>query len=389
MGKSSRRFVAEYAQPLPISLIPLPVIIPHNPASLIHCAYAYIMGWLYRTMPPSVIGVWDERREVVQVHDKQSMRLLWTHGFFGKGTFSRSEPTFERRAARELGLTRFGLTNEEITEQRRKERLQFKRERQKREKEAIERQRALENGTELLTSDKETLVDENRDCSLELQKEVGLKVEADTHEESKPKHKLEPQTEHQPKPEHKPETQAEPQTQPDIPNSLSSQKNESKILDEISNIENLELSIYEAIFLSSLGVLEIKIPNQSQPLDALELLHLNPQKLAHYAVYHYFRSLGWCVRSGPKFAVDFLLYRRGPVFSHSEFAIKVIEVDERLSWDEIFKINRVCTQVKKTLVLVYIWVPALNSEWSLKQVLKKCTINEVCLKRWSPNRQRG
>jgi tRNA-splicing endonuclease subunit Sen2 len=39
--------------------------------------------------------------------------------------------------------------------------------------------------------------------------------------------------------------------------------------------------------------------------------------LVSYVAYHHFRSLGWVVKPGIKFAADWLLYRRGPVFSHS------------------------------------------------------------------------
>ena len=39
----------------------------------------------------------------------------------------------------------------------------------------------------------------------------------------------------------------------------------------------------------------------------------------HYAAYHYYRSLGWVVKGGIKFCVDYLLYKRGPVFQHAEY----------------------------------------------------------------------
>lgn len=40
--------------------------------------------------------------------------------------------------------------------------------------------------------------------------------------------------------------------------------------------------------------------------------------LLNYVAYHHFRSLGWVVKSGIKFCADFLLYKRGPAFSHAE-----------------------------------------------------------------------
>lgn len=41
--------------------------------------------------------------------------------------------------------------------------------------------------------------------------------------------------------------------------------------------------------------------------------------IINYVVYHHYRSLGWVVRGGIKFCVDYLLYKRGPVFSHAEY----------------------------------------------------------------------
>ena len=54
------------------------------------------------------------------------------------------------------------------------------------------------------------------------------------------------------------------------------------------------------------------------PADALQ--YDNPF-LMHYVVYHHYRSLGWVVKGGLKFCVDYLLYKRGPVFSHAEYAL--------------------------------------------------------------------
>ena len=40
--------------------------------------------------------------------------------------------------------------------------------------------------------------------------------------------------------------------------------------------------------------------------------------IVSYAVFHHYRSLGWVVKPGIKFCVDWLLYKRGVVFSHAE-----------------------------------------------------------------------
>jgi tRNA-splicing endonuclease subunit Sen2 len=137
-----------------------------------------------------------------------------------------------------------------------------------------------------------------------------------------------------------------------------------------------------------------------------------------YVVYHHFRSLGWVVRSGIKFGVDFLLYNRGPVFSHAEFAIIIlpsyghphyfkpevdreeIEAKEKKSWWWLHCVNRVQSQVKKSLLMVYVEVPPpassddnggemKNRETNdISGLLKMYRVREVSLKRWIPNRTR-
>lgn len=44
--------------------------------------------------------------------------------------------------------------------------------------------------------------------------------------------------------------------------------------------------------------------------------------LINYVVYHHYRSLGWVVKGGIKFCVDYLLYKRGPVFQHAESVLR-------------------------------------------------------------------
>lgn len=55
----------------------------------------------------------------------------------------------------------------------------------------------------------------------------------------------------------------------------------------------------------------------SDPVPSLQLQPDNPF-IVNYVVYHHYRSLGWVVKSGVKFCVDYLLYKRGPVFDHAE-----------------------------------------------------------------------
>lgn len=144
--------------------------------------------------------------------------------------------------------------------------------------------------------------------------------------------------------------------------------------------------------------------------------------LVAYAVYHHFRALGWCVRSGVKFCVDWLLYRRGPVFSHSayvptnaltddaSFSILVVPVytdtsdrdtspyaktdwyAERLSWKWINTVMRVNSLVMKTVVVAYVTIPACRDfrphGGDVRSILAQYSVREVSLMRFSPARRR-
>ncbi|KAF7913445.1 hypothetical protein BELL_0064g00160 [Botrytis elliptica] len=203
------------------------------------------------------------------------------------------------------------------------------------------------------------------------------------------------------------------------------------VLDEnmvIEDQEHFQLTMEEAFFLSyGLGALTVLDPVTKLALSDQDLFSLfrkssyfpptsNPSLstddpfLVNYVVYHHFRSLGWVVRGGTKFSVDYLLYNRGPVFSHAEFAVLIlpsysdpywssgpflqnyVKGKQERSWSWMHCINRVITQVKKTLILVYVDIPApvdgnIKAN-SVDELLGKYKVREVVLKRWSPNRSR-
>jgi len=181
------------------------------------------------------------------------------------------------------------------------------------------------------------------------------------------------------------------------------------------------------MFLSyGLGVLNVLDPATQKPIPNTELFRLCRQYshfpsplnftspddpfMISYVVYHHFRSLGWVVRGGIKFSVDWLLYARGPVFTHAEFAVLVLpsyshaywseEPDrrsyvngkEKKTWHWLHCINRVNSQVHKTLLLVYVDIPPPigedeERELGITGVLGRYSIREVMIKRFLYNRQ--
>jgi tRNA-splicing endonuclease subunit Sen2 len=198
----------------------------------------------------------------------------------------------------------------------------------------------------------------------------------------------------------------------------------------IQEQEHFQLMMEEAFFLSyGLGALVILDPSDNSPILNQDLFYLfrkssyfpphpNPVLspddpfLLNYVVYHHYRSLGWCVRGGAKFSCDFMLYDRGPVFSHAEFAILIIpsytdpywssdpflqnyvKGKEKRSWSWMHCINRVISQVKKKLILVYVDVPKpMDAEAERKlgidEVLGKYRVREFVMRRWLSNRERG
>jgi tRNA-splicing endonuclease subunit Sen2 len=73
----------------------------------------------------------------VHITEESTAKILWQQGFFGKGSLSRSEPTWLNREKRRRGLLT-KVTSEEITKKRREERKEFKNERARKERETIE-----------------------------------------------------------------------------------------------------------------------------------------------------------------------------------------------------------------------------------------------------------
>jgi len=181
----------------------------------------------------------------------------------------------------------------------------------------------------------------------------------------------------------------------------------------VEDVEHLQLTLAEAFFLSyALGALRILDPTSSTAIPVSELLPLfrtsrSPDDpfLLSYVAYHHYRSLGWVVKSGSKFAVDYLLYERGPAFRHAEFAIVLLpaydesydeETKRRATkpWYWLHNINRVCTHVQKTLILTYVRIPPLadfaadDENTPIDTILKRYSIREVSIRRFIPDRNR-
>lgn len=482
-----------YALPAPVKTFPLPAFVPHNPLSLVQIVYI----WITQTFsPPSghpdvlYQGWLSSETRSVHVTDQRSIRALWEQGFYGKGSLSRSEPSWLDREKRRKGATA-SKTSEEVTRQRREERQQIKWERARKEREAIDQRLREERAQtranlpasplilhaptgplELLSLPNSpadipsTVIPASSPTVNDSRFPTGnLDVEKNVPEAGiSPWHPSEPDiannelasrgltngTAHvngdakmnylndhskqmkSPKSVRFSPTVEQATFVQDEALALEATGPKIEMTDEnlvIEDLEHLQLSMEEAFFLSyGLGVLNVLEPQTGKALSTHSLFRLfrrlcyfppsltksgkpDDPFMVSYVVYHHFRSLGWVVRGGIKFGVDYLLYNRGPVFSHAEFAVTILRSysdpywsqdtairdyvakEQSKAWSWLHCVNRVNAQVKKTLILVYVDIPPPISEdvedgIGVDRVMGRYKVREIVLKRWISNRSR-
>lgn len=407
----------------------MPPVIPHNPLSIISVALSYLT---FLISPPSQTvysAYFDSATSSVQVTDEQAIKALWEMGFFGKGSLSRSEPSWLEREKKRRGLLG-GNSSEEATRKRRSERRELKLERARIEKLAIEERlkaeaAARESGATTPTTDEAAAVTIEK---------FSVKKAMETRRQKRP-----PATQRgdsvlaeSPVSTNGKSVRFSPviQEREFTSNSVAANQLVDSVLDEeddlvLENEEHLQLSNEEAFFLVyGLGVLQVfdRETNRVIPTSSLFALFCNhsyfpPRDFAapstpddpfllSYVVYHHFRSHGWVVRSGVKFGTDYLLYNRGPVFSHAEYAVIIVpsyghgywsgteELREHAakqqsrSWWWLHCVNRVQAQVKKSLVICYVEVPAPSNIDDIGALLGRYRLREFVLRRWVPNRSR-
>ncbi|KAJ3554383.1 hypothetical protein NPX13_g10626 [Xylaria arbuscula] len=441
-----------YALPAPIRTFPLPSFYPNNPLSLFHVLWTW-SNQLLSPPPaePSVVhqGHWSPETRSVHVHDPTSVRALWEQGFFGKGSYSRSEPNWLKREQTRQGQGEKRVS-ELVTVQRREERKMMKWERARKEQEAILRTRiaeawiapvgpkellALPNSLEDLrlssygltnghvfssTAEPNGHVNATQDARLVTPTTPDFVVNGGDLSDPPSPHpnpllngKVPGAAVINGTPPLSQESDEAPTETPDVPPTLENEATSPEIVDR----EHLQLTLEETFYLVfGLGALNVTNPSTGKVMATEELFHLFRQLsyapsdtaamqpddpfLIQYAVYHHFRSLGWVPRPGIKFGVDWLLYIGGPVFAHAEFAVMVLpaytdpywktrghEPPQR-SWHWLHSINRVQAHALKTMVIVYVDIPPPTETSDPASLLKRYKIREFVMKRWLSNRSR-
>ncbi|ORZ23259.1 hypothetical protein BCR42DRAFT_404366 [Absidia repens] len=336
-------------------LIPFPI---HVSKSSTYNWYSILKNWLFSSsVSPStrLTGVYMAYGRFVWIL-QQDQQLLYQQGHFGKGTLSRSDPTWYSRLQQSQELT-----PEQITVARRKQRRLLQQQRKQRTSSTTP-ETVASLGESQQEPDRWSMKEllewtqgENYECSqLDLFEAFFLVYAIDAL--------------------------------------------------DIQDKDQLRLGIDDCWSIFSRAYSPALIPTRN--MDSSSKLNMFAP---HYAAYHYYRSQGWIPKDGLKFGVDFVLYQLGPSYRHAEFAVLIIPCTESSSstasssftasghqqytspytWTELLRISRVCNQVKKTLVLCYVTLPlsTLSASWHLP-ILNQCTIRQVVMKRWSPGSNR-
>ncbi|KAF9522679.1 hypothetical protein CPB83DRAFT_878230 [Crepidotus variabilis] len=393
--KGSQKSGARKQENNRIYAYPLPLLFIEPPPSKIGSVLGLLGLSLTWVENPHCEGIFDPFTHSVWVSNHEHSLILWRRGFFGKGDLSRSEPSWLARQINIRNTRGKQLTSEEVTAKRRAERRQFK----------LDRARAIATVAE----EAETIfATEGRVIQPALS---GPAIPSGAT--------------------WKPATNPEPLDTSSYAQSTPIQ--EAPIIEEdedpLTDVEHLQLTLQEAFFLLwNFDCLTVLDSNSLQPMTlsdiwiAFQTSELPPRTppspkpqlrfdnpfLVNYVVYHHYRSLGWVIKGGIKFCVDYLLYKRGPVFSHAELALMVIPVYEDpedqkaspidlpnsapLTWSWLSTINRVNSQVQKTLILVYVTIPSesrLSTEiLNTPACLAHYSVREVVLRRFIPARMR-
>ncbi|XP_034934339.1 tRNA-splicing endonuclease subunit Sen2 [Chelonus insularis] len=168
--------------------------------------------------------------------------------------------------------------------------------------------------------------------------------------------------------------------------------------------ETLQLTFEETFFLMfGLGCLQL-INFNGKLMSIVEAWrYFNNQDhlfFPKYVVYHYFRSKGWVVKPGIQFGADFLLYKQGPSFYHASFIVIVETIDgdsllkidskssRNMNWSSLTQMNRLSETAAKELLIAQVLWPStipISSNLVPLEALSDFTVREILWRRWKPN----
>jgi tRNA-intron endonuclease len=124
----------------------------------------------------------------------------------------------------------------------------------------------------------------------------------------------------------------------------------------VSEDQNLTLSFYEALFLLSKGIIEIKDKKTKKKIDFQTLLQLyqsfEKNSWVKYLIYRDLRSRGYVAREGFGLGIDFRVYERGEYGKETAiYLIFGIQEGQPVSVEELARALKYVQSLKKKLVL--------------------------------------
>ncbi len=124
----------------------------------------------------------------------------------------------------------------------------------------------------------------------------------------------------------------------------------------VSENENLTLSFYEALFLLSKGIIEIKDKTPKKRIDFETLLQryqsLEKNAWVKYLIYRDLRSRGYVAREGFGLGIDFRVYERGEYGKETAtYLIFGVQEGQPVSVEELARALKYVQSLKKKLVL--------------------------------------
>ncbi|XP_015908115.2 tRNA-splicing endonuclease subunit Sen2 [Parasteatoda tepidariorum] len=280
----------------------------------------------------------------ILVHDDESIKILYSQGFFGKGTLSKNAP-------------KVCVEDKEIKNEK--------------------SERVLQNEASNQDDDIIDVDDDEEDVKPSTSKEENIEVVISDSDSSS-------------------EIEVD-----------SVKKKDSSKEDQSDEKESLQLTFEEAYFLSyALGCLVIK-DNKDQPIDLARLWNKFCESSPDgnfpvmYTAYHHFRSKGWIVKQGLKYGVDYLLYKDGPAFYHATYSVIVKPVKEQnfrevrgsrqMTWSSLLALNRLNSSTGKSLLFLYVIKPSGLSENKISTpfCISQYKVEEVLFQRWVASENRG
>lgn len=331
-------------------------------------------------------NVIDNEYLIIVAGDSTQRDYLWFNGYFGKGTLSRSQPTWLFRQLVKVsdGQKENHVALEDMTRIRRQQREFFKQKRSEYERKIEDlKQKGVLNPYE-------NLIGEYLDLK-KLKEEMGRQKDVSMSK-----------------------TVGEKQ------NTEGIETDEYDTFEELVDEEDFLLSTEEYLFLKIVVSKATKnlwnskynlIFRPEMKLNMLVDVSQLQEMVYQFTIYSSLRNRKYIVKDGLKFGVDYIVYnKKGPVFQHAEYGILVRKIDlenaQELRNEDILSRLRVLNSSMKKMIIVDIH-STLNKEMWLKQcklwaalnssrecddmfleLVKKCKIEQMLVKRWSVDRNR-